>query len=333
MQDLSAEFRGEVYLVGGDSFEMISGGKQAEYAAADIGSEGIVLKTGDAIHTNAGNFVEIELFPGDAIIRVAENTAVVFNGIEANSVEANKIEVSLSILYGRLRVMTGGEQYSISVTGGACITKINGGDIGVDYSVQRRGSLAGAALDMRPILQVYAFSGKAEMLLSDQYSPGTVNGAPGGIEVNEQEMVLLESLPSRVFIERQRLAGDITAYWARYPLRNGDVGVEWDDTVPPAEPVQLTTAQSGAVLSPNPVIPPGIIPDFTAARRVQAGKNVGIITGILLAAAGIAVQSYAYYINPADRQKSDILMIVGYVPIGTGLLSLFSSLFINPKLP
>ena len=85
-QNLCAtRFSGSVSQSGSDSFVVANNGRQQVYQTNTIPSNGVTLQNADMIQTGPGNYVEVRLDPSGAMVKLAENTSVVFTDLGTSS--------------------------------------------------------------------------------------------------------------------------------------------------------------------------------------------------------------------------------------------------------
>jgi hypothetical protein len=160
-QNLGASrFSGSVNQSGSDSFVVANNGRQQSYQTNTIPAQGVALQNADMIQTGPGNYVEVQLDPSGAIIKLAENTSVVFNDLGSSARPA-----LLSFLYGRMRVVNPDGKGTITVQAGNAAIELNRGDMAFDFAV-----IPGSA-NRQPQLQVSTFSGSGQVV-SSVASPG-----------------------------------------------------------------------------------------------------------------------------------------------------------------
>ncbi|MEM5946971.1 hypothetical protein WKV44_00270 [Spirochaetia bacterium 38H-sp] len=111
---------------------------------------GIPVYPGDLVQTSSGTMVEIQVIPGDTMIKVADNTTCEFTDFFPGG------GLSAKIAYGRLRVKAENISSSseIQITGRTFVLISSGGDIGYDFVAAKTG-------DRITTSRAYVISGSA----------------------------------------------------------------------------------------------------------------------------------------------------------------------------
>jgi hypothetical protein len=344
----ATRFSGSVRQSGSDSFIVANNGRQQVYQTNTIPANGITLQNADMIQTGPGNYVEVQLDPSGAIIKLAENTSVVFNDLGTSSRPA-----SLSFLYGRMRIVNPDTKGMVNVHAGNAAVEISRGDMALDFAV-----IPGSA-NRQPQLQVSTFSG-AGQVVSSVASPGAAK-----IPLYEYETVIFDVATRLAVITRQPLNQEITTYWSRNgfrqvgtPSQNTYLAQENRPLLPAlgAYPAGTSSAPvSGVSAKPASVgqfdasgfpsnLPVGDASPLSFAtnqidpidefdfgvmnsdRATISPKNTGILLGAILTVAGILVQGVIHYnLIDLDTSTADLVYGIGYAPIAFGLVTLVGS--------
>jgi hypothetical protein len=271
------------------------------------------------IQTGADSYVEIQLIPGETLIKVAENTSIVYNGMGMGGASA-----SFSLLYGRIRVIRGAGEGNrdLTVQSGNGAVYVREGDFGLDYILRPGLSITGSGIG-RPLLRIYGFSGTADLIpLPVREENGTPAQTGGGerarIRVSEGEALAMEVLLSGLsFTERKPLDRDIIDYWLDHNF-NG---------IPP---LNMPKTALSFFFDPLPAQDHQIVyepPDYSAFIKANRIRNGGIAAGLLFSSIGIGFQGYAYYRRISGSSAStDSLIYAGYANLGLGFLTLLITL-------
>jgi hypothetical protein len=357
-QNLGASrFSGSVSQSGTDSFVVANNGRQQVYQTNTIPANGLALQNADMVQTGPGNYVEVQLDPSGAIIKLAENTSVVFNDLGTSSRPA-----LLSFLYGRMRIVNSDGKSTVTVQAGNAAIEISRGDMALDFAV-----IPGSA-NKQPQLQVSTFSG-AGQVVSSVASPGAAK-----IPLYEHETVIFDVATRLAVITRQPLNQEIAAYWSKNGFRqvgtipSGILAQANQPLLPalgaysvgtssvpaggvPAKPISVSQnfdssgfPASGA--SPLSVGGTSAIPlansvdltsgfDFDVMSSDQATippKNNGILIGAILTAAGILTQSIAHYnVLNFDEDTTEKVYAAGFAPLAFGLITFVATYIYSYK--
>jgi hypothetical protein len=314
------EVRGRIFHIEGDDLSVTTRDGPRRIFKEDIPDfRAELLNDGDMVQTGPACFAEIQFVPGGTVLKIAENTTLVFQGGSG--------PIVLSLLYGRLRLVTGTEPQSFSVQTGGAAVELAEGDFCIDYMVlpdQFFEDTGGAA---RPRLRIYDFRGEAGISLlpngADGRAPYMAGDVPvrlSVIPVRAAEMVSLEISSSLHFVERKPIHADIADYWNRYPFQGS----------PPL--MMPVTALALMNDSPPPSVP---APAESGGRRLRMLlKNDAIIFGLSLAGIGAGMQGYgASALHAGNYDTAREMIGWGFLPMGMGLVFLISSLFFNPVSP
>jgi hypothetical protein len=314
-----------VYHAEGPDFILAVGEQRNMYPLNSLGRGGLDLNPQDMIQTGADSFVEIQLIPGETLIKVAENTSIIYNGMGRDGAS-----VSFSLLYGRIRVVRGAEEGNrdLTVQSGNGVVYIREGDVGLDYILRPGLSITGSGIG-QPLLRIYGFSGTAELIPlitrdgSEALSPAGA-GDRARIRVSGGETLAQEVLSGFSFTERKSLDRDIVDYW----ILNNFNG---------AAPLNMPGTSLSYFLDSLPEPDNQILyapPDYSAFLKTNRIKNGGIAAGLLFSSIGIGLQSYGYYrIFSGSRARAESLIYAGYANLGLGFFTLILTLIPRPALP
>jgi hypothetical protein len=314
----------QVYFAEGGEFVLAAGGQRTVYRPDSLGEGGFSLHNGDIIQTGSGSFVDIRLTPSGKVIRVAENTVLSYNRTEGEG-------VSLGLSYGRLRLSDGwggSGGRDILIQPGAAEVIFRNGDIGVDYTIQTGKDNS----SREPVLRVYVFSGAADLLPRVRNSVTDPMGNASAVprfQVNEGEVVSLESTAALSYVERKSLNTDIISYWDRHTSAAFPLLAQAEPDLPPqtVSPPE-TQVQDPAGRTRN------MAPDYQSLMKTNAAKNGFIVGGFSLSLIGAGLQAVAYsHWNTDNPYNRNLNIYTGYGFLGLGVLSFGAALLANPQWP
>jgi hypothetical protein len=337
---------GSVSSAGSDSFIIANSGRQQTYQTGAIPANGLELQNSDMIQTGPNNYVEIQLDPSSAIVKLAENTSVIFNDLGSTNRAA-----MLSLLYGRLRIVNSSNNGMVTIQIGNAAVEFSRGDLALEFAV-----IPGSTVT-QPQLQVSTLSGAI------QVSSGMAAGATK-IICNEYETVTFDVTSRLAVLKRQSLSQETVAYWSRNAFRQAGMSPHstylaqsgGQPSLPAigAYPAGMTPAPfSGSgqpagnssdpfhQLRATPAVPVTPVPTIGGIERVSdmqatiSVKNGGVFWGAVITAAGIFMQNLAHYgVLGLDDDMNDKVYMLSYVPIAAGLITLaatYSYLYNNSR--
>jgi len=278
-------------------------GEGPEFALTKRGSRGMITDAGktldrsDLLQTGAGGFVEIQLLPSGDVIKISENSSLVYNGYDASGRFTD-----LSLLYGRIRVLSGGGD-AVVVRVGNTSVRVAGGDTGIDYVVTPQSA--------SPILQVYNFRGAAEAhpYLSDARDAVQV------ITLDAGESLTVEIRPPLIATTRRPLDRGIIDFWIDHDF-SGVPPLPMPVSILPALAAALDAGGDSAAPEPAPLEPPAA---GAGLQKIDKWKRVLLISGLAVAAAGAVAQSAASF--GLVRSQTDSVTTVVYIG-GLGVLGI-----------
>jgi len=216
-----------IYYAQGSDFTLTVNGVRRIIGSSDMTSAGILINPTDLVQTGPGVSLELQLLPSGTVVKVIENTSLVYNGYDSNGGFAD-----LGLLYGRVRVVTGMGWGSKTVVlrAGNTSVRLDEGDIGADFAVDpaSEGGQAAAV----PLLRVYNFKGS---VVAHPFVPGNDTVKP--IPVAKAEYLTIEINPPLIFTGQRPLERDIVSFWNTHnfagssPIRMPDTAL---DDFPPA---------------------------------------------------------------------------------------------------
>ena len=316
--NIASQERALIYHVQGDDFAITLRDERTVFPAGAAQEAGVNLERTGIVHTGAGTFLELQLLPSGTVIKLSENSSLVYNGFDENG-----SFVDLGLLYGRLRLVTNsGGINSVVVRSGAVSARIERGDLGVDYILDPNNQSSSP----RPLFRLCAFRGSAEVFPYGRTGATAFFGAVQSLSANTGECLSLDISSSYTFAEKKPLGDDIVDYW----IHNSFIGIS-------PQPMPNTTLS--ALRPPAEAIPIEVSPlpleaaAITAAPREEPvvrssnrKKNALLSIGLVMTAGSAAAQGYFNYNN--DKR----LVTATYGPLGMGLLFTLFGIFAKPQL-
>jgi hypothetical protein len=328
-QDLN-DLVARIYYAEGTEFVLTAGNQRNIYPVGSLGAEGFNLNNADLIQTGAGTLLEIQLIPGGTVIKVAENTSLIYNGSD----EGGRY-VSLGLIYGRVRVINdaGEGRKNLMIRAGNTAVNLEKGDWGLDFLVLRgtaslgSGSGDSPAAINRPVLRIHGFSGSAALLpLGPEGALGTSEFS--SVQVHAGESLSFEAAGTLSFLERKPLEQDILNYWKVHSFA-GSAPL----TIPGTAQLPEDTSLRGGELNVDEERFNYSPPDYTPFVKAVQGKNGAIAAGLLFTAAGAALGGYAFWSPDISGPYARNLQLASFASLGQGLITLLAALFSNPPLP
>ena len=120
-----------IYDVKGDDFAITIDEERTIHPIEVVRGGRIILEQSGIVHTGADTLMDIILIPSGTVVRVAENTSLIYNGLD----EAGNFE-DFGLLYGRIRVIAGNRERSMVIRGGGSSVRIMEGDFGIDHLIE-----------------------------------------------------------------------------------------------------------------------------------------------------------------------------------------------------
>ena len=320
----------------GKDFSLTLHGVQTVVTPELLRGEVFYLERSATIHTSAGTFLEILHIPSGTIIKLAENTSFIYNGVD----ETGKF-VDVALLYGRILVVSGyspgsGAIRSLVVRSGGVSTRIENADIGIDYLLEPGGGNS----SLRPLCHVHAFRGRAEIFPYGRGSTPAYFGGAESLALGTMESLSLDISSSYTFTEKTSLGREYFDYW-KLPYFNNS---------------QLLSAPNTALVQVLPETPDSAVPQSASAPQViretekiyipvdpiggekrysvvnNRSKNVCLAIGFALTLGSAAAQSIFHYRydNYGEKKDRDMFYIASS-GLGTGLIITLTGIMYNPS--
>ncbi|MDR0411842.1 MAG: hypothetical protein LBH75_07730 [Treponema sp.] len=297
---LSAQEEARLFFAQGPDFVLTSNGRRTVYQTGDLPEE-LPVNKADMIQTGPGGSVEVRLSQSGALVKVLENTSLVFDGD------------TLEIIYGRIRVRIPEDQRrGLFIQAYTVLVYMAKGDMGFDFVVNPSVPIE----NERPVLRTYTLSEKAR--LKFEHIPE--------LQIDEHELISTGVFPQTSLVERKPLDDNIVDYWNRNNFRDG-------------KPLILSPRRANADALPSETAPVIRGPlydagEYEAFRNKLKWKSAGFMFGAIsltLGAAGLAVSNYLF--QHGGQSSADIFTYFGYGFLWTGFVAVITSAVINPVPP
>ena len=89
-----------IYHLDGQNFTLTVRGERSVIGADTVRNRAVNLERSGIVHTGSGTFLEIQLAPSGTVIKMSDNTSLVYNGYDSSGGF-----MDLGLLYGRIRVV------------------------------------------------------------------------------------------------------------------------------------------------------------------------------------------------------------------------------------
>jgi hypothetical protein len=293
---LTAQFANTIAVVksGGGDFTLIrDNGIDGNYSPSDISRNGLILRDSDTIQTPSGVFVEAHAYPSGTSVRIAENSFVTFVNIGGSSM----IQV-ISLIYGRVRIDHRNSSEAILLRAGSSITEIKKGSVNFDLLMPPDDAPGGGG--SRLLLYVSAISGSALFL------PPVMSRDSQQIKLKKNEALIFNTETGQ--ITRRPMDKAIAGFW------DGDVGKN-------TAPAGFETADNDISLKFGDSYP-------ERQKTSTRWKTVFLISGVVLIAAGVAMQNWIHYNYSAlIKENADTIHYIMYAPIAGGAAMMLGAYF------
>ena len=330
-----------IYHLEGRSFALTVRGERSVISAETLRDGGINLERSGIVHTGAGTFLEIQLIPSRTVIKMAENTSLVYNGIDTTGGF-----VDLGLLYGRIRVVVGDGMGAgpVVIRSGGISSRTEAGDLGADYILEpgNRNAIP------RPLFRIHAFRGSAELFPYGRGGPQPYFGSAQTMRTEEGESLTLDISSSHTFAEKKPISHETLSYWMLYnfagfsPLPMPITGI----MPAPVEEVELALEPAPLPQQPQPSPPLPVeastivipfeqqeettphLPTVTNNRT----KNVCLALGLVLTFAAAATQGITYHMYDINTNRTaNNIFTAAQIPLGVGILTTLGGILYNPS--
>jgi len=302
-----------IYHAEGRDFVFSRQGRRTVFTAASVQTGAIMMNPSELVQTGPGASVEIQLVPSGTVIKLMENTSVVFNGVDINERFAE-----FGLLYGSIRVVSGEARYtginSVIVRGGGVSAQLSNGDMAVNYVQQDM-----LGLVLRPQFLVHNFRGNVTVFPQGMEGVNIAHfGTAQSLIVNEGETLSLEITDVHTLVERDALSDEVIDLWISHNFAG-------------SPPVPMPNTAIGRT---HQVLPPPVV---LVQPRVNQnrGKNLllGIGVGLMVGSAGFL--GVANYFPRDVVVDNDLRRYNNFATgvFGVGLIFTLIGIFHNPTAP
>ncbi len=158
---------GVIVYAEGEEFQLVRDDRPRQYNAYHPDVLGMPLYAGDRIDTYDSTYLEVQLMPARSIVKIAENTSFVVQGVTDGG--GGQFELAYGRVRARVERLVGTDAFEIRSR--TAVAGVRGTDFGYDL-VAGRGSQA--------VANVYCFEGAVEVTLAQEPQPevGTAEAAP-----------------------------------------------------------------------------------------------------------------------------------------------------------
>ena len=320
-ENLNAQNGAWIYYAMGSDFALNMHG---EYKVFPVTATGVALERTGIVNTGPGTLLEMQLLPSGTVIKLSDNTSLIYNGTDPTG----RFE-DLGLLYGRIRIVTGSAANptgSIVVRCGGVSIRLNAGDFGFDYLVEPNDR----SPNPRPFFNFYAFRGSAEVF---PYGMEAYSGNVNAISVTEGESLFMDISSYHKFAEKRPIDKGILAYWNFYNFTGSSPG-----SMPNTEIVmeqKTDEKEEGTSAAVASFVQPDPLKSFDTSPPVSyRGKNIILGIGIFLTASAALTQVITHpQFGLFPKDKADITKNVfnaAYVPLGMGVLTTIGGIIYNP---
>jgi hypothetical protein len=327
---MNAQEGARIYHVTGGDFALNLRGKRSVFTDGEIGKTGMELERSGIVHTGPGTFLEIQLLSFGTVVKLSENSSLIYNGID----ETGKFE-DLGLLYGKIRVLTGngtasGQVKTIVVRSGGISTKINEGDFAFDYIFQPGGQNSVP----RPQFFFNTLRGSAEVFPYGMRGNSALSESVHALTANKGECLFLDVSSVHTYAEKRPISRDILGYWD-YHNFSGSPPRPMPDTRIAAEEILKTgpeiveIVREVEIFRPDPTKPLSEQPTVISNR----GKNICLALGLFMTASSIAAQIVTdpQFDFMSDHDLAYNIQKVSYGTLGMGLIVTLGGIFFNPS--
>jgi len=315
-----------IYHLAGKDFTLTLHGEQTVISREMVGS-GIDLERTGTVHTGPGTFLEIQLIPSGTVIKLSENTSLIYNGFDENGKFTD-----LGLLYGRVLAVTGNTEFSAGVRSlvirsGGITTRIEDADVGVDYFLESGNT------SLRPLNRVYVFRGRAEIFPYGRSGTSAYFGGAPSLALDVRECLSLDISPSYTFSEKTAISRDIVNYWGVHYIA-GSPPQPLPDTVIAADIPEFSSVSEQVLVQPPATVISYTPIDPVDQKRpasINRSKNICLATGLVLTAGALGAQGFFHYkYSDHAEQKYRNLFDFTYPVLAAGLITTLVGIVYNP---
>ncbi len=334
----------------GDDIVVIRQGKRVAFKDP-IGLE---LFQGDQVQTGKSVFVEMRLYSGGAVLKLAENTTFILERLADG-------ETSLQLVYGRIRAkvekLAGTDSFSVRST--QAVAGVRGTDFGLDVITSRTASSSTTT-------KAYCFEGSVEVIAyvrSDMLAAEALEPIPKAFVIAAGEMVQVEGETGKTEALKSTLDQSIQAFWSAndYVIEPSVLAPETSPGVAGvtsaviAPPLTSAPSQAAVVLDEEAVfrkgytkgyddasalfksgagaVPAGFVrgEELVSLRRAMKWQKGSLIAGTVFALGGAGLAFYGFSrIESGDQANGVDFLRYGAIASAVSLPFLAMSLFSTP---
>jgi len=334
----------------GDDLVVIRQGKRVAFKD----SIGLELFQGDQVQTGKAVFVEMRLYGGGAVLKLAENTTFILERLVDG-------QTSLQLVYGRIRAkvekLAGTDSFSVRST--QATAGVRGTDFGLDVVTSRTASSATTT-------KAYCFEGSVEVIAyvrSDVLAAEALEPIPKAFIIAAGEMVQVDGETGKTEASKSKVDQSIREFWVDNdyvvepsvlaPENSAATSSVTAVVVVPAETSLLVPTAGGldedAVFKQGYIkgyddasavfkdaagaVPAGFVreEELAAIRRTVKWQKGSLIAGTVFGMAGAGLAFYGFSLVESGNQTSGVdFLRYGAIASAVSLPFLAMSLFSTP---
>jgi hypothetical protein len=284
----------------------------------NIPEGGITLQNTDILQTDDASFVEVTLKPSGAVVKLAQNSSVILNGMGGVSRPAvvTVLKGSVSVFYAAstepLLAYTDETVY-LDAEGGVRLVQKTGRTVEIAAYRGYRASESGL-----PPSRSLAIS-YSEAVFQSQV-PTSLSLAAFAVPANYTMPVFSTApVPQPLPPLRSIIPNGIPQI---NPIMNaGGSGIS-PYTLPAG---RLPAVQSAPTWQPRPAITPMAV----RGGNIMTLKNGGLLAGIIMVGVGIVAELGGLVLGPTMPAIAPALQYGGLAPLGVGLITLIATYFVD----
>ena len=316
---------GEIVFSEGREFTVVRDGEARTFQTHENDVLGYRLQKGDLIQTGPATLVEIQLLPKGTVLKLAENSSFLIQGL-GNVGEP----VTLGLVYGRVRAkvsrLSGKETFSIR--SGSTVAGVRGTDFGFDMVIKP--SESGTATNLVPIAEIYCFSGEVEVapLWPETLAAAGIAPTTGTVIIKADQLVSIDLSRSLPVVDRRAVDEAVRMFWVENDFK-GSTKVPAPEIPPLVVPLAAAEKSAESTLAPEsvPIVPQ---PDYAPYKRAVSIKNIGLGSSSLFALTGLGLQGLGlYYRSIGESSLGDNFIMGGGIGIGVSVVIAVVALFIG----
>jgi len=324
----------------GDDIVVIRQGKRVAFKDP----VGLELFQGDQVQTGKAVFVEMTLYGGSAVLKLAENTTFILERLADG-------QTSMQLVYGRIRAkvekLAGTDSFSVRST--QAVAGVRGTDFGLDVITSR-------TLSSATTTRAYCFEGSAEVVAyvrSDVLAAEALEPIPKAFIINSGEMVQVEGETGKTEALKSKVDQSIKDFWvANDYVVEPSVPAPVANPEPPVGTAAIPTATAideeavfrqgytkgydeatALFKSGAGVVPAGFVreEELAAIRRTVQWQKGSLIAGTVLGLGGAGLAVYGFSLVESGNQAGGVdFLRYGAIVSAVSLPFLAMSLFSSP---